>query len=100
MKDTIAAVYGHGSECLGFDFEAIMGAISKGTSAVTQVISAGKTLLGPTAKAQANTITGGSALPIGPYDNIAVKKPFPIVPVAIGAGVLLLVVAVVILKKK
>jgi hypothetical protein len=97
MKRDIMAVYGHGTECMGvdWDWEAAFGYIDKGFEAVTKVVQAGKSLLTPTQKAQTSAITGGSSLiQYGTPES----KPFPIVPVAIGAGVLLLA-AVFMLKK-
>jgi len=89
MKNNIMTVYGHGTQLGGIDFEAIMSTVEQGVAAVTKVVSAGKTLLTPTQKARTSAITGStSGISTAPYG--VPQKSFPIVPVAIGGGVLLL----------
>lgn len=92
-------VYGRGTECLGADWEAIAGYINKGVDTLTKVAQAGKALIGPTQKAQTSYITGSTVggTVVQPYGTPA-KAAFPILPVAMGAGVLLLV-AVFMLKR-
>lgn len=93
----IMAVYGRGCERMGGDinWEAVSSFFEKGTKAVTTLVETGKTLFGPTEKAQQNVITGGSPVT---YVKSAVAATPSWVPMAIGAGALGLV-AILIMKR-